>query len=176
MPQRIGFFGHSRGGYTGLALAGANPDFKRAAAECGEGASVNSPCGLFKDAKLPDMPVTHDARIKALVLADPGFTFLLGADELKPVTLPVQLWSSELGGAGSSAQSVARIGDRLPARPDFHLVAHADNWAFIAPCTAEQAKSLPRICNDTPSFDRMAFHREFNTAVIAFFRERLKAP
>lgn len=174
--QRIGFFGHSRGGYTGLVLAGANPDFKRAAAECGEGASANSPCGLFKDAKLPDAPVTHDARIKALVLADPGFTFLLGEDELKPVTLPLQLWSSELGGAGGSAQSVAQVMRWLPAKPDFHLVAHADQWAFTAPCTAEQAKSQPRLCNDTPSFDRVAFHREFNAAVIAFFRERLKSP
>lgn len=175
-PRRIGFLGHSRGGYTGLALAGANPDFKRAAAECGEGASANSPCGMFKDAKLPDVPVTHDARIKALVLADPGFALLLGEPELKVVTLPVQLWSSELGGAGGSAQSVARIRDWLSVKPDFHLAAHADDWAFIAPCTAEQAKSLPRICNDTPSFDRVAFHREFNASVLAFFREKLKSP
>jgi predicted dienelactone hydrolase len=172
-PRRIGFFGHSRGGYTGLALAGANPDFPRAAAECGEGANPNSPCGLFKDAKLPDAPVTHDARIKALVLADPGFTFLLGKNELKPVTLPVQLWSSELGGAGGTAQSVAQVMSWLPVKPDFHLVPHAEYWAFVAPCTAEQAKSLPRICNDTPSFDRVAFHREFNAAVIAFLRQQL---
>jgi hypothetical protein len=78
-----------------------------------------------------------------------------------------------LRGAGGTAQGVARVRDWLPARPDFHLVAHADHWAFIAPCTAEQAKSLPRICDDTPSFDRTAFHREFNAKVVAFFREKL---
>jgi len=173
-PRRIGFFGHSRGGYAGLVLAGANPDFKRAAAECGQGANANSPCALFKsDSKLADAPLTHDPRIKALVLADPGFTFLLGRDELKPVTLPVQLWSSELGGAGGTAQSVAELMLWLPVKPDFHLVAHGDHWAFIAPCTAEQAKSLPRVCNDTPSFDRIAFHRVFNAALLAFFRQQL---
>jgi predicted dienelactone hydrolase len=171
---RIGFFGHSRGGYTGLALAGAEPDFKRAATECGEGANANSPCALFKtDAKLPDAPVTHDARIKALVLADPGFTFLLGETELKAVTLPVQLWSSELGGAGGTAQNVAQVMRWLPAKPDFHLVAHADHWAFTAPCTDEQSKSQPRLCNDAPSFDRATFHRDFNAAVLAFFRRQL---
>lgn len=170
---RIGFVGHSRGGYTGLVLAGAEPDFKRAATECGEGANPNSPCALFKDAKLPDAPVAHDARIKALVLADPGFTLVLGKDELKAVTLPVQLWSSELGGAGGTAQSVARVRDWLPTKPDFHLVAHADHWAFIAPCNAEQVKAQPRLCNDTPSFDRTAFHRDFNNAVLAFFRQQL---
>jgi predicted dienelactone hydrolase len=173
--ERIGFFGHSRGGYTGLALAGGNPDFKRAAAECGEGQNANSPCGLLKaDDKLLEASVTHDARIKAMVLADPGFTFLFGENELKPVTLPAQLWSSELGGAGGTAQSVARIARWLPAKPDFHLVGHAEHWAFLAPCTADQAKSLPRICNDTPSFDRVAFHKEFNAAVLAFFGQQLK--
>jgi predicted dienelactone hydrolase len=171
---RIGFFGHSRGGYTGLVLAGAEPAFKRAAGECGEGASANSPCALFKDAKLQDAPATHDARIKALVLADPAFTFLLGEAELKGVILPVQFWSSELGGAAGTAQSVAQIARWLPGKSDFHLVAHADNWAFVAPCNSEQVKEQPRLCNDTPSFDRAAFHREFNTAVLAFFRDKLK--
>jgi predicted dienelactone hydrolase len=172
---RIGLFGHSRGGYTGLVLAGAEPDFKRAAVECGEGASTNSPCALFKtDTKLPDASATHDARIKALVLADPAFTFLLGQNELKAVTLPVQLWSSELGGAAGTSQSVAQITRWLSGKSDFHLVAHADNWAFIAPCTAEQVKAQPRLCNDTPSFDRAALHREFNAAVLAFFRDKLK--
>jgi hypothetical protein len=85
----------------------------------------------------------------------------------------LQLWSSQLGGASASPQSVADVMGWLPVKPDFHLVAHADEWAFTAPCTDEQAKSLPRICNDTPSFDRVAFHREFNAAVIAFFRQQL---
>src|SRR5580698_10009787 len=35
--RRIGFFGFSRGGYTGLVVAGGNPDFGGAAAMCPEG-------------------------------------------------------------------------------------------------------------------------------------------
>src|SRR6185312_7407647 len=35
-PARIGVFGHSAGGYTALAAAGAAPDFARAAAFCRE--------------------------------------------------------------------------------------------------------------------------------------------
>ena len=33
-PHRIGFFGFSRGGYTGLVIGGANPDFQRLPARC----------------------------------------------------------------------------------------------------------------------------------------------
>ena len=33
-PQRIGFFGFSRGGYTGLVVAGATPDFQHAHVRC----------------------------------------------------------------------------------------------------------------------------------------------
>lgn len=33
-PARIGFFGFSRGGYTGLVLAGGNPDFAHAPVAC----------------------------------------------------------------------------------------------------------------------------------------------
>jgi predicted dienelactone hydrolase len=34
--NRIGFFGMSRGGYTGLVDIGGNPNFRRAAARCAE--------------------------------------------------------------------------------------------------------------------------------------------
>jgi predicted dienelactone hydrolase len=34
----------------------------------------------------------------------------------------------------------------------------------------------PEICRDPAGFDRAAFHREFNAAVVAFFRARLLTP
>ena len=35
-PERIGFFGFSRGGYTGLVLLGGEPDFRRVLGHCRE--------------------------------------------------------------------------------------------------------------------------------------------
>jgi len=35
------------------------------------------------------------------------------------------------------------------------------------------AKAVPEICTDAPGFDRAAFHKEFNAAVLAFFRTQL---
>jgi hypothetical protein len=35
---------------------------------------------------------------------------------------------------------------------------------------------VPRICTDVPAgFDRPGFHREFNAAVVKYFREQLAA-
>jgi predicted dienelactone hydrolase len=34
-------------------------------------------------------------------------------------------------------------------------------------------KDSPRICADAPGFDRAAFHKDFNAAILAFFRRHL---
>jgi predicted dienelactone hydrolase len=87
---RIGFYGFSRGGYTGLVAAGAVPNFQRAATRCAEGRS-SGPCELFAGKEALPESVPHDPRIKAIVIADPGFGFLFGPDGLKRVSVPVQL-------------------------------------------------------------------------------------
>jgi predicted dienelactone hydrolase len=171
-PARIGFYGFSRGGYTGLVAIGAIPYFHRAAARCADGKSSGA-CELFqKNETLPDR-IPHDPRIKAAVVADPGFGFLFGPDGLKSVNAPVQLWASALGGAGTSLKDNESIRDRLPAPPDYRVVPKAGHWAFMAPCSIEQTQLSPRSCVDATDFDRAAFHREFNTEVLAFLRKHL---
>jgi hypothetical protein len=76
-------------------------------------------------------------------------------------------------GAGVTVQSVASIREKLPAASDYHLVPNAGHWAFLAPCTQGQTKSNPRVCVDADGFDRTAFHREFNAAVLKIFNEYL---
>ena len=170
--ERIGFYGFSRGGYTGLVVIGAVPNFRRAATRCAEG-TISGPCQLFlKNETLPDR-VPHDPRIKAAVIADPGFLFLFGLNGLKSVNAPVQFWASAHGGAGTSLESNTAVRDRLPSAPDYRVVPNAGHWAFMAPCSADQAKEFPRGCFDAPDFDRAVFHEEFNAEVLAFLRKHL---
>jgi predicted dienelactone hydrolase len=170
--DRIGFFGFSRGGYTGLAVIGGHPNFAKGAARCAELAGLRA-CEMFAKNAIPAQAITHDPRIKTAVLADPGFMFLFGPADLKAVTVPVQLWSSEHGGDGVTSQSVVAFGKMLPASPDTRLARNAGHFAFLAPCSPELASSIPRICRDAEGFDRVAFHREFNAEVLAFFRRHL---
>ncbi len=169
-PGRIGMFGFSRGGYTGLVLAGANPDFVQAAEQCPDPAAPV--CVELRRGDIPRHELTHDARIKAFVIADP-LSLFPDRNSLLGVKAPVQLWSTERGGDGVLPRNVAALVDNLPTKPEFHLVASAAHFAFIAPCPAEFAQSAPELCTDEAGFDRAAFHAALDAAVLDFFRKHL---
>ena len=170
-PARIGFFGFSRGGYTGLALAGGNPDFLNASIPCPDPKLPLCVQLLRKEA--PAAPFAHDPRIKAFVIADPLNAYPT-ADSLKDVKAPIQLWASQFGGDGVAPETVPALAAALPSKPEFHLVPGAAHFAFLAPCSAELAKVAPEICRDGNGFDRAAFHREMDAKVVTFFTARLK--
>ena len=65
------------------------------------------------------------------------------------------------------------IFDALATKPEYHVVAHAGHFAFLAPCSAPLAALVPDICRDPPGLDREAFHRDFNASVAAFFKAHL---
>jgi len=167
---KIGVFGFSRGGYTGLVLAGAVPDFQAGLAICQDAPALPM-CRDMAGGKIPRQSYVHDDRIKAAVIADPLNAFPDGA--LKQVKIPVQLWVSEQGGDGITPASVEAVRQALPAAPDFHQAKQAGHFAFLAPCPAEQAEALPALCRDAAGFDRLRFHQDLNAKVVAFFRNRL---
>jgi predicted dienelactone hydrolase len=166
-PAEIGFFGFSKGGYTGLVLAGVTPDFRRLAKFCQE---TTGACEQLHNGETPPNP-PHDARIRAAVIADPPST-VFTQDNLAAIKIPLQFWRSELGGGGVDPSGTARVADSLPGKPDIHVVP-AGHFAFLAPCSPQLATAIPRICTDLRGFDRAAFHRDFNTSVVKFFRDHL---
>ncbi|MGH6707574.1 MAG: alpha/beta hydrolase family protein [Bradyrhizobium sp.] len=169
-PARIGFFGFSKGGYTGLVLMGVTPDFGRFAKFCTEKSGA---CEELHSGATPPTP-PHDARIKAAVIVDPA-TVVFARDNLATLNIPMQYWRSELGGPGvGDGSGNARVANSLPGKPDVHAVP-AGHFAFLAPCSRELAAAIPRICTDVPGFDRTEFHRDFNLSVAQFFHEHLVA-
>ena len=168
--QRIGFYGHSRGGYTGLVLIGGNPDWAGATEFCQR--SSSRWCEKILRKEFPTQPLAHDPRIKAAVIADPLSVFFTG-DSLASVTAPVQLWASEFGGDGITDRQIATVNNNLPAEHEYHVVPNSGHFAFLAPCPPALAEAIPEICTDAPGFDRVAFHRQFNPDVLAFFRRHL---
>jgi predicted dienelactone hydrolase len=94
-PDRIGFFGFSKGGYTGFVLMGVTPDFGRMAAFCQEKAGACEQ--LHNGEALPNPP--HDPRLKAAVIVDPA-NGVFTRDNLAAIKIPLQYWRSERGGPG----------------------------------------------------------------------------
>ena len=167
-PARIGFFGFSLGGYTGLVLAGANPDFQRFASRCTD---TTGACAQLHHGDVPpELP--HEPRIKAAVIADTGLTSTFTSESLAGIQIPLQVWRSELGGPGADATGTARVANSLPGKPDIHVIP-AGHYGFLPPCSPQLAANLPRLCSDPPGFDRTAFHREFDASIVGFFREHL---
>lgn len=166
-PARIGFFGFSKGGYTGLVLVGAKPDFGRLASFCTDKTGA---CGQLHNGETPPNP-PHDARFRAAVIVDPP-SGVFTQDNLAAIKIPLQFWRSELGGGGVDASGTARVARSLPGKPDVHVI-RAGHFGFLPPCSPQLAANLPRFCTDPPGFDRTAFHRDFDASIVGFFRERL---
>lgn len=168
-PQRIGFFGFSRGGYTGLVLAGAVPDFQAVPFPCPKEFFM---CRQIRDNDIPEHGQGDDSRIKAFVIADP-VSFFPDASSLRNITAPIQLWSSDHGGMGVRPEDVASVKEHLPNAPEFHRRTNSGHLSFQFPCSEEVAKAMSFVCTDPPGFDRAAFHEDFNAHVVAFFRKTL---
>jgi predicted dienelactone hydrolase len=167
--RRIGFFGFSRGGYTGLVLAGAAPNFHAPPFPCPEEYLM---CKQIRDKDIPDHDSGHDPRIRAFVIADP-ISFFPDQASLKNVTAPIQLWSSEHGGMGVRPEDVASVEKNLPDRPEFHRPVNSGHFSFLFPCSQEVAKQAAFLCTDPPGFDRAEFHKKLNAQVLEFFRKNL---
>ena len=176
-PARIGIFGFSVGGFTALVAVGGVPDLGRIPAYCAE--YQDRVCGALKerntDLSVPASAWVHDARIKAAVVAAPTLGFTLGPPALAPVKVPIQLWRAGSDEITPHPRHAEAIYHALATRPEYVVVPNAGHFVFVA-CSAEMAQRAPAVCRDAPDFDRPAFHREFNAAVVTFFKARLPAP
>lgn len=170
-PERIGFFGFSRGGYTGLVLAGGNPDFLNADVPCPDPKAQI--CQQISRREAHTGPLPHDTRIKAFVLADPLNVFPT-AKSLKNVTAPIQLWASQFGGDGVLPRNAPALANDLPHRPEYHFVPDSAHFAFLAPCPEAMKNDSPQICVDANGFDRTAFHKQFDQMALKFFQANLR--
>ena len=167
-PARIGLFGFSMGGYTGLALIGAVPDYARVARGC------TAATRFCEQVRSETRKPPTDARVRAAAIAEPP-SGLFTKENLAAIKIPLQFWRVELPTPTVEVdpQGTARIARSLPGISDIHNVP-AGHFVFLAPCSPQLAAAVPRICTDVPpGFDRTAFHREFNADVIRFFRDNL---
>jgi predicted dienelactone hydrolase len=176
-PARIGLFGYSAGGFTGLVAIGGKPDLGKVGPYCADHAEEFT-CTLVAahggSARVAG-PAVADPRIKAAVIAAPALGFTFVPDGLRGVTIPVQLWRADDDHVLPAPNYADAVRTALPNPPDFEPVPIADHFDFLAPCNAALAKAVPVICKDPPDFDRTAFHQRLNASMIAFFNRTLPA-
>lgn len=177
---RIGMFGFSAGGFTTLVSIGGRPDMTKITPFCSSHTSdfacqliARGGAGGAAGVAAPGPLGGKDARIKAAVVAAPALGFTFSADGLRDVTMPVQLWRAENDMVLPHPWYAEAVRLALPQAPQYHVVAQAGHFDFLAPCNDTLATRAPEICSSAPGFDRRTFHATFNQAVSQFFLNAL---
>lgn len=177
-PARIGMIGYSAGGYTGLILAGAKPDFALAAAYCqADGRDDTGSCGPAGNAsaggpeELTTWQAPSEPRLKALVLLDPLAT-MFDAAGLAGVRMPVLLYRPQDDAymkAGANARALAK---NLPLPPQEAIVP-GRHFVFVDPCPPKIVAESAMICRDEPGIDRAVLHRKMENEIAVFLKKYL---
>ncbi len=169
---RVGALGHSAGGYTVLALAGARPDASRFASHCVQH-RMDDPifCGIGgkqapTTASAAAAPLA-DARVRAVVAMAPvGAVF--SAASFADVKVPVAIYSADKDRFLVPRFHAEWVARNLPAA-QFHQVPNALHFAFMdtpgMPIATEDGDVAP----DLPGFKRQDFLRQLQREIPDFF-------
>ena len=177
---RIGVFGFSSGAFTALTVVGGAADLGRIAPHCQQRPG-DYPCQLV--ARQPAATAAmvaamvqpdRDTRVRAAVVAAPALGFTFTQASLGAISVPIQLWRAEQDVVLPQPWYVEPVRAALPKPLDYREVPNAGHFDFLAPCTPRFAAMAPPLCNSQPGFNRVAFHREFNAAILGFFKVALK--
>lgn len=182
---RIGALGHSAGGYSVLALAGAQPDVRRVAAHCAAQTS-NDPvfCGLSnsrdssvrQDAREQlssvnsgdgQAPMLRDTRVRAVVALSP-LAVVFEPASLAAMRVPALIQVAEFdrflvprfhGAWAAALMPSARL----------NLVPGAGHFAFMDTPSQSIPSEDGDIGADPPGFDRAAYLQRLSIEVVRFF-------
>jgi predicted dienelactone hydrolase len=184
--ERIGAVGHSAGGYSVLALAGAQAEPRRAAQHC---RTVQDDPGFCSLAKGPTGPQASgvpavasasapeaervsvpDRRIRAVVALAP-MAVVFTPESLAAITVPVRVMVAEqdavLNGKYHGGYVVANL-----RRAKASTVAGAGHFAFMAQSTIPLPSAAGDAASNPPGFDRMAFLPDLENEVAGFFADQ----
>ena len=191
---RIGAVGHSAGGYTVLALAGAQAEPARAAQHC---RSVSDDPGFCSLGKLPsraqsvqaapaaaasaqvpaaaqDGPLVSvaDPRIRAVVAMAPmAVVFTPGS--LKAISVPVRLMVAERDAVLTGKYHGGYVAANLPAA-QASTVPGAGHFAFMAQSVWPLASEAGDAAANPEGFDRVAYHATLENEVAEFLDRQLR--
>lgn len=152
--QQVMMIGYSMGGCTALAVAGAVPWSR----------------------ERDQIEVTHDERIKALVLFAPATAWFGHPDSFENVNIPILVFSAEhdmFTPQWQSEQIKGRV--KNPALVTVKTVQNAGHLSFLAPFPEHmRSKDFPP-SQDPDGFNRAAFHETLKVEVLQFFTSRIQS-
>ncbi len=174
---RVGALGHSAGGYTVLALAGAVPDLSRMRKHClSEAAEDPIFCGMGRSGEsTPPLPAAalslKDERVRAIVALAPAGV-LLTAESLAAVRPATMIYEAELDRFVVPRFHAEWVASNLPT-PNLHRVPNAWHFAFMDTPSMSLPSPDGDVTANPPGFDRAAFLKQLAVEITAFFDKTL---
>ena len=121
----VGMAGHSFGGYTALAVAGATIDFDHLQADCTRPYAALD-ISLLLECRALELPhksyALHDARARAVFAANPVMRSIFGPTGLSGIAIPVMLASGSYDPATPAALEQALPFTWLKAAPKYWML------------------------------------------------------
>lgn len=176
--ERIGVVGHSNGGYTALAVAGAQPSPAAIVAHCQQHPDDAKFCSYggasTRDATRAggDIPDVRDARVRAIVLMAPN-AIPFTDDTLARLAVPVRVYGAEHDDLTLVRYHAERLAKTLPPRREYVLVRGAGHFSFIARYPWALTFVAGEGARDPKGFDRDALHARMNPEIVDFFDRAL---
>ncbi|MCR8557043.1 hypothetical protein KXD93_05295 [Mucilaginibacter sp. BJC16-A38] len=185
--KRLGMSGFSIGGYTTLALAGAeiNVDVLKAYYKSPKGnREINIPefPGLLNYIDKPEIrqsfdnaPPLKDLRFKAFFAMSPasgqGF---VNRDQVKKITDPVYIVTAQADSIAPAATN-AFVYHQLIAKSKYYVVkGKVGHYVFLNEAVDQLKKEEPKFFDDDPSVSRRQVHEEVSQMAADFFKANLK--
>ena len=177
-PERIGVLGHSNGGYTALAVAGAQPSPTATASHCREHLDDAKFCGFGGAAareaarEAGPLPELRDPRVRSIVLMAPNAAPFTD-DALAKVPVPVLVYAAEKDDLTHLQYHGERLARALP-QVECVLVKGAGHFSFIASFPAALRIVAGDGARDPDGFERDALHEVMDREIIRFFNRTLR--
>jgi predicted dienelactone hydrolase len=176
--ERIGVVGHSNGGYTALAVAGAKPSPAASVAHCRQHPDDSRFCSFGGAAtreavrKVGDLPDVRDPRVRAIVLMAPNAAPFTD-DTLAQVAVPVRVYGAERDDLTLVRYHAGRLAKVLPPQTEYVLVKRAGHFSFVSSFPGVLKLVAGGAAQDPEGFDREAMHEVMNREIVDFFDRTL---
>lgn len=176
--SKIGAIGHSKGGYSVLALAGGLINRQRLTHYC-EDMPQMPDCRFYKQNGI-QLEKTEDARLAAsyrdpritfAIALDPGMSYVLTPESLKAISIPVLTLAAGYYSRPTGKMTLGTEEIHTPRQ----IMPQAGHFDFLPVCQPTAEKILAEegeafIC-DTPAAERERIHQQTITAVTEFMQQ-----
>lgn len=190
-PKRIAAIGHSLGGWSVVALAGAQFDPARFAKDCKDNVNPRT-CGLGDELITPQGEVATeklktmkaDPRIGAIVSLDLGMARGFTPESLNAISVLALIFGAgvDIGDLPAKMESGYVAANMPKQNAQYVEIVDAMHFSFMQTCKAGAAEMIEAetpgdgiVCKDGGERSREAIHREVADMIIAFLAKSIPA-